>query len=358
VKSSRNRRSLLAVSLMSSLAVVVSPACREQRPTPAGEGETERITSAQTQASCSFAVTKNVYDGPEWWGTITFKNLGPSAASSFSVEFDVPPGAHCTAEPESIPAGATLSPLTATGNPRRTVSNHCIFTWSGTTLASGASKTFNYSTDSQSFTAAMSVVVNDTVCGGAAPPCAPLVITKNTYNGSEWWGTVTFKNNGAFPSSNKLVVEFDNPSGVHCTAEPESVPAGATLTPLTSTGNPRRTVSNHCVFTWADTTALAPGQSKTFNYSRDSQNGAVAANLIAVDRCVVEQIQEEPIGESEGLFKPEGEPQDPNSDDFIPIPPNPSEFPDPSEGTGLPEVGGHFTPEVDPELVVGELVQP
>ena len=57
-------------------------------------------------AICStFAVTKNVYDGPDWWGTITFKNGGPYNSYNYKVEFDVPP--------------ATTAPTTTSPRARR-----------------------------------------------------------------------------------------------------------------------------------------------------------------------------------------------------------------------------------------------
>jgi hypothetical protein len=64
-----------------------------------------------------------------------------------------------------VPPGATLSPLTGTGISARTTSNHCVFTWANApALASGAAKTFNYSTNSQSFSAASNIQVSDPQC--------------------------------------------------------------------------------------------------------------------------------------------------------------------------------------------------
>jgi hypothetical protein len=232
----------------------------------------ERDAAAQT----TFTVTTNSYDGGEWWGTLTFKNNGPGSTSSYKVEFDVPVGAHCTAEPGSVPAGATLSPLSGDGT--HTVSNHCVFNWASTTaLAAGQSKTFNYSTDTQSFTSANNVTVQDNTTGAI---CSTFSITKNVYDGKEWWGTISFKNNGPFNSYN-YKVEFDVPSGVHCTND--YVPPGATLSPLTGTGSSAHTTSNHCVYSWSNASPVAPGGSKTFNYSTDSQNFKSANNLKASD---------------------------------------------------------------------------
>lgn len=227
----------------------------------------------------TFGVLENVYNGAEWWGTMRIKNNGPNDVTFYKVEFDVPSGAHCTAEPDAVPPGATLSPLTGT-NPPRTPSNHCVFTWErAPVLRSGSSTTFHYSTDSQSFTKASKVVVTDT----KAPqrPCSSFEVTQNSYDGPDWWGTIKFRNKGPESTSN-YTVEFDVPSGVHCTAEPGAVPSGATLTPLTGS-NPPHTPLNHCVFRWTNTTALAPGATKTFNYSADSQGFSAASNIVVRD---------------------------------------------------------------------------
>jgi hypothetical protein len=231
-----------------------------------------RAASAQP----TFTVTTNNYDGAQWWGTITFKNNGPQSTSSYKVEFDVPAGAHCTAEPDAIPPGATLTPLASNG--QMTVSNHCIFTWNNTTpLTPGQSKTFNYSADSQHFNAASNVTPSD---NGNGEVCSTFTVTKNVYDGPEWWGTITFKNNGPTSSYN-YKVEFDVPSGGHCTAD--EVPSGATLSPLTGSGSSAHTVSNHCVFTWSNASPVANGGSKTFNYSTDKQNFTKASNVKVSD---------------------------------------------------------------------------
>jgi hypothetical protein len=98
-------------------------------------------------AACAAGVTTNKYDGPNYWGTITFKN-GPTSVQGVSGAFDVPAGAHCTAD--TVPSGATLSPLSGSA----TSSNHCVFTFASAALAANATKSFNYSTDTNhSFTA-------------------------------------------------------------------------------------------------------------------------------------------------------------------------------------------------------------
>jgi hypothetical protein len=48
---------------------------------PKSSGATSIDNSAEASATstpCGFTVTKNVYDGVEWWGTIEFKNEGPA----------------------------------------------------------------------------------------------------------------------------------------------------------------------------------------------------------------------------------------------------------------------------------------
>jgi uncharacterized protein YjbI with pentapeptide repeats len=114
-------------------------------------------------SGCSLTVTANDYDGASYWGTIAFRNNGPSSSSSYKVEFDVPGNVHCTND--AVPFGATLSPLTGSGASAHTTANHCVFTWSNASpLAAGASLTFHYSTDSSSFSAATNAVASDPVC--------------------------------------------------------------------------------------------------------------------------------------------------------------------------------------------------
>jgi hypothetical protein len=118
-------------------------------------------TTATASTPNTFSVTQNVYDGPTFWGTITFVNDGPAAATAYMVQFDVPAGANCTAEPESVPVGATLTPLVGSAPPH-TPTNHCIFIWSNTaSLGVGQSKTFNYSTDLQQNFQAANLSITD-----------------------------------------------------------------------------------------------------------------------------------------------------------------------------------------------------
>jgi len=119
-------------------------------PQTCGGGGTSNVCGGGTSSSCAFTVTQNVYDGPNWWGTITFKNNGPATSSSFALSFNVPSGVHC----DFADTGWTFTQSGVT----------CTYKKAGTTLASGASLTMNYSTDSQSFSAATNVVVHDSVC--------------------------------------------------------------------------------------------------------------------------------------------------------------------------------------------------
>jgi hypothetical protein len=80
-------------------------------------------------------------------------------------------------------------------------------------------------------------------------------------------------------------VEFDVPAGAHCTND--AVPSGATLSPLTGSGSSAYTTGNHCVFTWSNTTPLAAGASKTFNYSTSTGStfDAKASTLVHDSVC-------------------------------------------------------------------------
>jgi hypothetical protein len=127
-----------------------------------------------SSGSCSFSVTTNSYDGANYWGSLAFTNNGPSAAAGYAVQFTVPAGDHCTND--TVPSGATLSPLTGSGSLATTTSNVCTFAWPSATLASGASVTFNYSTDNTDFSAASNVTVSAASCGSApvkTPPVSP-----------------------------------------------------------------------------------------------------------------------------------------------------------------------------------------
>src|SRR4051812_46838199 len=115
-------------------------------------------------SACSSKVTHNSYDGPNYWGTMTIQNSGAAKWSGFSVSFNVPSGAHCTND--SVPSGATLSPLKGSGSSAVTTSNHCVFTWATSSLAAGASKTFNYSTDTNASFVPSSIVAGSASCGG------------------------------------------------------------------------------------------------------------------------------------------------------------------------------------------------
>jgi hypothetical protein len=126
----------------------------------------EAADEASLAACGTFAVTHNSYDGPNYWGTITVKNSSASSWKGFAVAFDVPSGVHCTND--SVPSGAALSPLSGSGSSAQTKSSHCVFTWSTATLVAGASKTFNYSTDSSSFSAARNVAALSSSCGSTS----------------------------------------------------------------------------------------------------------------------------------------------------------------------------------------------
>lgn len=237
--------------------------------------------SAQMQVPEEYGhliITDQSYNGAEWWGTVTVRNNGTATVRRFVVALRLPEGVHCTAEPESVPAGATLTPLAGMSSPDRTVSNVCYFNFESRSIAPGQELTFNYSADSQHFSAAEYAQVADRTTYGVT--CNAFTVTKNVYNGSQWWGTIAFRNEGPQPSGNHKV-EFDVPSGVHCTND--YVPPGAVLSPLNGTGRSARTVSNHCVFTWTNAPPLNVGATKWFNYSTDSQRFSAAKNVKVSD---------------------------------------------------------------------------
>ena len=120
-------------------------------PQSCGGGGTPNVCGGGTTTSCSFTVTQNVYDGPNWWGTIAFKNNGPATASKLVLSFNVPSGVQC----DFAETGWTVTQSGATCTYKNTA---------GTSVASGASLTMHYSTNSQSFTAATNLVVHDSVC--------------------------------------------------------------------------------------------------------------------------------------------------------------------------------------------------
>jgi hypothetical protein len=144
------------------LAVQIAAATLSVAACSSSVGEDAASSGAELGA-CSSSVTKNTYDGPGYWGTIAFKN-GSTSVTGITVAFDVPSGAHCTND--AVPAGATLGPLQGSGSSATTTSSHCVFTWHTAALAAGASKTFNYSTDSNHFTAATNVTVSYASCSG------------------------------------------------------------------------------------------------------------------------------------------------------------------------------------------------
>jgi hypothetical protein len=140
------------------VGVLISTGCASNN------GDEASVTGGEELgAPCSFSVKQNTYDGPNYWGTIAFTN-GSKAVTGITVDFDVPNGAHCTND--SVPSGATLSPLNGSGSSATTAGSHCTFTWAGASFGAGASKTLNYSTDSSNFIAAKNIVVTYASCGG------------------------------------------------------------------------------------------------------------------------------------------------------------------------------------------------
>jgi Glycosyl hydrolases family 18 len=102
-----------------------------------------------------------------------------------------------------------------------------------------------------------------------------LVVTKNTYSGPDYWGTIVVENSGTSKAKG-FTVAFDVPSGAHCTND--SVPSGAVLSPLSGSGSSAETTSNHCVFTLAST-SISAGSTHTIHYSTDSSSFSAATNV-------------------------------------------------------------------------------
>jgi chitosanase len=111
----------------------------------------------QQGADCAYSVTTNTYNGPDYWGTIVFKNTGSAAMTSPTVAFTVPSGVTC----DHDEAGWTHTQSGTTCTYSRTT---------GLTVGAGASYTFYYSTTSSSSFTAGSVRISDPSCGGTTPP--------------------------------------------------------------------------------------------------------------------------------------------------------------------------------------------
>jgi hypothetical protein len=128
-------------------------------------GNQNTADTVVTVTAPSFTLNSGTYNGSQWWGTITFTNTGTSPSNNFKVEFDVPSGKWCTAEPSAVPPGATLTPLVGS-NPQHTPTNHCTFTWFNYSdpIMPTESFTFNYSANTQQNTAPASITITDTVC--------------------------------------------------------------------------------------------------------------------------------------------------------------------------------------------------
>ena len=132
--------------------------------------EDAATTDTALAGACGFTVRQNAYDGPGYWGTISFRN-GSQAVTGIAVSFDAPAGARCTND--TVPPGATLSPPTGSGASARTTSSRCTFTWNNVAFAAGATRTFNYSTDGAISGAASNLTVSYASCVATPPPPPP-----------------------------------------------------------------------------------------------------------------------------------------------------------------------------------------
>ncbi|MCE9669327.1 chitosanase [Myxococcus stipitatus] len=123
-------------------------------------GSEEESLAPRGLAACSYTVTTNTYDGPDYWGTLVFKNTGASAMTSPTISFGVPSGVTCDYDEP----GWTH---TQTGTT-------CVYSrTSGLTVAPNASYTFYYSTNSNASWTASNVTITDPGCGGTTPEPVP-----------------------------------------------------------------------------------------------------------------------------------------------------------------------------------------
>ena len=146
-----NRETLVSrLSVFGAIAgTVLAVACGSA---PIGNDEQDPgVDPESVSGSCSLSITKNTYN--DYWGTITVKNNGPGTATGFVVKLDVPSGSKCT--PDAVPGGSKLS----------VSGNHCTFTFASTKISSGGTKTFNYSSDTDSFSSAKNVSATSASCG-------------------------------------------------------------------------------------------------------------------------------------------------------------------------------------------------
>ncbi|MCP3103560.1 chitosanase [Myxococcus sp. K15C18031901] len=122
----------------------------------ASEEPAAEVEGPRALAACSYTVTTNTYDGPDYWGTLVFKNTGTSAMTSPTISFGVPGGVTC----DHDEPGWTH---TQTGST-------CVYSrTSGLTVAVNASYTFYYSTNSNTSWTAGNVGITDPSCGGTTP---------------------------------------------------------------------------------------------------------------------------------------------------------------------------------------------
>jgi hypothetical protein len=139
---------LLAVGLAAT--AVLFAACTT-RTSP----EEDPANLDQDLSSCSVKVTANTYDGPNYWGTLTFTSA--TALTAPSISFTVPSGVTCTHDYD--PTGFTH---TQSGNV-------CTFTGGSTVkVTAGKAYTINYSTDSGTSFTAKSVGVSSNSCGSSS----------------------------------------------------------------------------------------------------------------------------------------------------------------------------------------------
>ena len=227
-------------------------ACANVSPEPESDLRTSPLLSA-----CPHSVVTNSYDGSIWWGTIEVRNDSPAAWNGVVVSFDVPAGVRC----DYAEAGWNYSQAGDT----------CSYVNPAVNVAPGATLSFHYSANSQAFSAASELGVAAEACASETPDTPPAgscdyTIVENAYDGPNWWGTITLRNDGD-TAWDPVRVAFDVPTGVRCD--------------YAETGWTYAQAGDTCTYERAGT-GVAPGSTVVLHYSATSQAFSAATNVAFV----------------------------------------------------------------------------